>query len=255
MFDNVNMKDLELLNDPHQLILENQKLIDKIIFMFISSGNFKYEEHDEIKQQVNEELLNKIPKIKSQFLGKASLNTYLSVIIRNICKELLRKRVHLKYISLEEVCLKSPTSEALNFLVVEEEIIRLQNALELYYKQKSKLILCLKLKFKIPFDYSDFTNVNHEISWIDFNFLVRQVYPYQECPDIKIFSALTTIINKYDGKNNTPDALRKWIKSKINELIEILNGDPPTYHYTEETLQILFEKCFCKQVEMTTKVY
>jgi len=58
---------------------------------------------------------------------------------------------------------------------------------------------------------------------------------------------LTEIFNKYENKNNAPDTLRKWVKFKINELIDVLNGSPPASKYDEETFQILFEKCFYKE--------
>jgi len=251
-----NQQDIELLNNnPHQLILNHQKLIDSIIHLFIRSGQFKFEDLNEVKQQVNEELLNRIYKIRNQFQGKSLLRTYLSVIIRNVCNDILRKKIRPNYTTLDETMVLDTSVEAMNGLVFEEEMVRLQKAIEFYYNQKWKLLLCLKLKFKVPFSYEDFNNVNNDITQIEFDRFVQQISPYQDNPDIIIFSALTDILNRCENKNNTPDALRKWIKLKISELIDILNGNPPTSQYNEETLQILFEKCFCDEKEMISKVF
>jgi len=252
----LNQQDIELLqNNPHQLILNSQKLIDSIINQFIRGGHFRFEELCEVKQQVNEELLNRIYKIRNQFQGKSLLRTYLSAIIRNVCNDILRKKVRIHYIQLNESPVNQSITEIIYNLVLEEEMDRLQKAIRLYYKQSWKLLLCLKLRFKVPFSYEDFKNVNNNITQIEFNWFVQKVSPYQDNPDTVILSALTEILNKCENKNNTPDALRKWIKLKINELIEILNGDPPTSHYNEETLQILFEKCFHDEREMMSKVF
>jgi hypothetical protein len=249
-----NQKDIELLrNNPNQLILELQGLIDIIINQFINYQRFNFIEHDEIKQQINEELLNRIPKIQCQFQGKSLLRTYLSVVIRNICNEILRKGEKAKYITYDEIIINEASSETINSLLFEEEMVRLKKVLGLYYKQKSKLILCLKLKFKMPFDHEDFRNVYKEITQLEFEKFIHYVGSYKDCPDIIIFTALTEIFNKYENKNNTPDALRKWVNLKINEIINVLNGSPPASKYDEETLQILFEKCFYKE-EVISKI-
>ena len=250
-----NQQDIELLNkNPHQLILNNQKLIDTIICLFIRSGQFRPEEYDEVKQQVNESLLKSISNIRNQFQGKSLFKTYLSIIIKNLCKEILRKKNKPHYILLDDIYVQYAHAEAINSIVFEEEMTRLQKAIELYYKQKWKLLLCLKLKFKMPFNYNDFSNMNKGISKDEFDNFVQRVMPFQDSPDVVIFTALTDIINRYENKNNSPDALRKWIKSKIDELIDILNGEPPTSHYNEETFQILFEKCYHDEKEMVSKI-
>jgi hypothetical protein len=250
----INQKDIELLkNNPHQLILELQGLLDIIINQFIRSGKFNFTEHDEIKQQINEELLNRISKIQNQFQGKSLLRTYISVVIRNICNEIIRKRGNTNFVSYEEIIINKTSNETMNSLLFEEEMDRLKKALGFYYKQKSKLILCLKLKFKMPFEFIDFRNVIKDITQTEFEIFIHNINPYLNCPDIVIFAALTDIFNKYENKIIMPDTLRKWIKLKINELIDILNGSPPASKYDEETLQILFEKCY--YIEGIAKVF
>jgi len=241
----INQRDIELLmNNPHRLVLELQKLIDIIISKFIRTGQFDASNFDEIKQQINEELLNKMPDIKNQFQEKSLLRTYLSVIIRNICINLWRKRDKIKYIDYEHVINIGTSYNTMDSMIIEEEKERLKKVMELYYQQKSKLILCLKLKFKMSFDFEDFREFNIHISQTEFEEFVHHIYPYEKCTDIILFTALTNIFNKYENKNNAHDTLRKWVNLKINELIDILNGNPPTSKYDEESFQILFEKCY-----------
>ncbi|NJK87812.1 MAG: sigma-70 family RNA polymerase sigma factor [Bacteroidales bacterium] len=241
----INDRDIDLLNrNPEQLLLQLQDLIGIIVNKFIQSGKFHPWEKEEITQQVNEELLLKTAKIKSQFKGDALLRTYLATIIRNIYLEIIRSRKNNitvyqnKQIEFQEI-------SNLDFLVLEEEMDRLRKAMEMYHKQKEKLMLCLTLKFRMPFVYEDFTRVFKQFTQADFKEFNESIKPYYECSDHLLYSALTRIFNQYENKYNTPDALRKWIKQKINELIDLLNGGAK-YGYTEETFQFLFEKCFFK---------
>jgi hypothetical protein len=131
----------------------------------------------------------------------------------------------------------------------------LRKALRLYDEHEAKLILCLKLKFKVPFDIKDFQFMFEGFSHSDFIAFTQEIAPYKDASDLTVLTALTRIFNKYQNKNNTPDALRKWITVKTTEVIELLNGNPPTYFYTMETLQLLFEKCFCSEKDVVSKIY
>ena len=103
--------------------------------------------------------------------------------------------------------------------------------------------------------FNDFIAVHPNITVFEFQQFMVRIAPYNDNTDVEIFSALTEILNKHENKNNTPDAMRKWIKQKINELIDIMNGDPPDSNYNEETIQILFEKCFCQETLSDIKFF
>lgn len=256
MTEGTNHKELKLLRDvPHQLILEYQSLIDIVIKQFIRSGSFSFQEFDEIKQQVNEELFRRLPKIQAQYRGESLLKTYFSVIIRNICNELIRKRVTTQFISLHGINIEQSSDEVMTSILIKEEIIKLKAAMNFYCEKKAKLVLCLKVKFRMPFDFKDFKDTFPQITIEDFESFKLKTHPYHEKPEIVLLSVLTDIINKFEMKNNTPDALRKWLKLKIDELIDVLNGNPPTSMYNEETLQILFEKSYYNQKGVPDKIY
>jgi hypothetical protein len=236
--------DTELLfQNPSLLLIEIQGLIEIIVMKFIRTGGFSYHEKKDIIQTINEQLLLKIPKIKEQYKGISTLRSYLAVIIQNICNEILRKKKHFKNVELETAIItddRAPNPQ--NALIIQQEIIRLRHALDLYHKQRNKLIICLKMKFRIPFSIDDFQQYVEKITYEEYLQFEHKVTPYIESTDLCIYDALIVICNKYENKNNTTDSLRKWVGLKIKELIEFLNGVPRASNYTEETLQILFEK-------------
>ena len=256
MFLDNNQKDIKhFMYEPNLLIIHYQGLIDSIINVFIRSGNFRYHEHAEIKQQINEELLIKLPKILIQYQNKSPLKTYIAAIVRNICNEIVRKKIKSNITYLEEFVAYETSYNLIDSLVIEDEKRRLKMALHMYNKQEPKLMLCLKLRFRMPFNITDFTQLFQKFSPEDFDFFIEKIQPYKEISDLAIFSALTTLFNKYKDKDNTPGALRKWIAVKIAELVKLLNGNPPTYFYTEETFQILFERCFFNESEIISKIH
>lgn len=241
-----------LNNNPEKLILSIQILIDTIVGRFLRSGCFNYQEKEDLKQQINEELLKKIPKLQAQYNGKSTLTTYLSAVIVNICYEILRKNKK-NHLYIKEEFQVEYGSEVMDTFIIKEEIKLFKNALELFYKQKSRLILFLKLKYRIPLSLSDFKKVYIQITGKEFDDFIQRIDPFDLATDVKIFTELVPFIKKYENKEVTPDSIRKWIKQKTNELIEIMNGDPPVSNYNEETLQILFEKYHQYQNEMPLK--
>ena len=248
MFKDQNQKYIELLNsEPNQLILSIQGLIDIIIHQFIRTGEYRLEDKNDLKQQVNENLLKKTPRIQSQYQGKSSLITYLSVIITNICKDIIQFENKITFVSVKESMIQDFDNKVLEHLIVQEEIKKLRNTFDLYQRKKPRLLLLLKLRFRMSIGFNDFKAVYPNITVFEFKQFMIRIAPYDENTDVKIFSALTEIINKHENKNNTPDAIRKWIKQKINELIDYMNGDPPVSNYNEETIQILFEICFYQE--------
>ena len=149
MFKDQNQKYIELLNnEPKQLIISIQGLIDIIIHQFIRAGKFKFEDKNDIKQQVNEELLKKVPKIQSQYQGKSSLKTYLSVIVTNICNDITHFDRKIIFVSVKESMIPDFDAKAFENLLIKEEIRNLKNTFNLYHRQKPRLLLLLKLEIQ-----------------------------------------------------------------------------------------------------------
>lgn len=93
MDDRRNATDLDLLrSDPRGLLVRHQETIGIIVHTYVRSGMFHPADAEDVIQQVNAELLEKLPRIRAQFNGSTLVRTYLSSIIRHICLNLHKKR-------------------------------------------------------------------------------------------------------------------------------------------------------------------
>ena len=120
MYCDPNKRDIELLmTNPHQFLIESQGIVDFNIKHFIHLGKFKHTEFDEIKQQINEELLTRIHKIRIQFQGRSLLRTYFSVIVKNVCNEIVRKGDRPDYVQLDEAKMNHASDETIYSLIFE----------------------------------------------------------------------------------------------------------------------------------------
>ena len=242
-------EDLHLIrSDPAGLLEKYQEVIAIIAGRYAASGYYPFSECDEVVQHVNERLLNRINRIQENYNGSTRVTTYLSVIIRNIVTEHLRgmQRLVVEEHKPSMECIGEQPTTGIENLAVEEEIKRFGIVLSLFGNQKRKLELCIKLYYRLPVSKDDFFSyAKRSKKMIDELFLnfLNSPEPY---PDKNLFAHITPWFNAVEGKRNLPDALRKWVTARLNELINLMNGNPPFSAHTEETIGILAEKYFCQ---------
>ncbi len=76
---------------------------------------------------------------------------------------------------------------------------------------------------------------------------------YHETSIPRRFEVITELLNKYRaynyGKNKkiSDVALLRWTQRKISLMIRLLNGNPPTRSYTEESLKVLIEEYYIQK--------
>jgi len=243
-----NNQEIELLrNDPKTLIVSYQPVIKIIIQRYIHTGFIKVHDKEDFIQHINEELLKRIEKIQKHYNGKAQVRTYISVIIRNICIELLNKKKKQDDVFTEAESVEEGTEETLSGIIIEQEFDRLQKILMLFSKQKARLELCLKVLYRIPVNKYDLEAYYPGLKDSEYTEVLYKINPEEKIRDKELYHILTPFLNKCENKNNSVDAVRKWTKIKIDELIFLMNGSPKRANYNEETLQILAEKYYLKK--------
>ncbi|MGA7161154.1 MAG: sigma-70 family RNA polymerase sigma factor [Bacteroidota bacterium] len=241
-----NDKDIELLrSDPNSLIVKYQETIKIIVKMYIVRGIFKMSDLDDIIQEVNAALLTKIPAMQSQYNGMSLFKTYFSVIVRNIClKEFARikREISVGQFDFAGNIVSPHVDEK---IVFEGEVRRFRTILNLYYNQRPKLLLCLKLYYRIPLTQEDIYLWYPNCNTADQSVLLENFgSSFDGKNDAEIYKTITPIMNKNENKSNSDDAVRKWTDSKIHEIVDVLNGSPKRLNYTQETLRTLVDDFF-----------
>ena len=90
-----NKVEIQLLEkDPERLLLDYQGMIWAIVRKQHAKGLVKYYDQDDLFQEINKKLLERMHRIQKQFNNSSQLRTYFSRIIKNICLENIRKINH-----------------------------------------------------------------------------------------------------------------------------------------------------------------
>jgi RNA polymerase sigma factor (sigma-70 family) len=241
-----NDYEVSLLHSDHnRLIVLYQPIVIIIVRKYIGLGLFRRDDFDEIVQTVNERLLAKVNVIREQYNGSSLLKTYISSIIRNICLKMYDDTKRHAYLHLaDDSAIVDPDSLHDRY-AIEDEREAFRTVLTLFRKHRSKLFLLLKVMYRLPVSETEIRE------WFPQSHLkeAREIAglfdgDYGPMTDGEIYRSLTPFLNRWEGKKTTHDALRKWIDSKLSEIITVLNGDPPTKSHSPESLKILIEDYF-----------
>jgi len=246
MLRNENHQDVKLLREqPRELIILYQDIIQIIVKKYIASKMFYPSDFEDVVQAVNEDLLSKSERIRDQYNGIALLRTYFSAIVRNSCLKIYDKRK--REIKVSPLGDEDPIVEetATMNLAIEYDLERLKRIFKYYHKKREKVILCVKLYFRLKINKEDVIACFPACSDEDtLSFLDHFGTHYEKIDSKEVYRIVTPLLNKYEGKNNTVDAVRNWTEVRIREIIQLLNGNKRESAYDKESLRILTEKYF-----------
>ena len=247
---NSNDEDIRLLADDwHQLLLKYQKVIEIIVKQHFRKGYFRGQQIEDIIQNINLKLLeSRLERISKQYNGSVLFATYFSRIIANLCIEEHRRLKKWQFFSISEHLLLTDDHMdiALNIAV---ECKRLERILWLTGRSRNKLEVCLKLIFKLPLDRRALDTYCPKLTDRHKKALLGVfAQPVHKLTETEIYQRINPVFNYCENKLSTPDALRKWVNVKLNEMLALLNGEPPNRkNYTKDTLGILLEHYYRHQ--------
>jgi DNA-directed RNA polymerase specialized sigma24 family protein len=241
-----NDRDIELLHSkPEKLVAKHQKMIQAVAKTGLKNGWVPASEIDDAIQTISLELLGKMEAVRKNYDGRALLRTYLSQIAMNICKRYHKTK---SPIQRSAESLDSLPSRELVFdgVLIDEARDRFRAILLLYGHRLPKILLFLKLFFRIPIGSGDVLKCYPQCRNRDLDLLLRLFSgDYSSMFDRQIMEILTPFVNKMEKSSTSPDAYRRWIALIIGEICDLLNGDPPTARFNRETVSLLFEDyCF-----------
>ncbi len=229
-------------NHPDILVLLYRNLISN----YISRKHFDKNEVEDIIQEIITRILNnKIERIKDTFdfadTQNPTFTSYFMVTIRNIYIDIIRKeKAGYEKESLEkyfEQAESAGSDKMINALILEEEFLKLEALFKLYHRLSSKIILILKIKYKINITEKDIRNYFPDCSSEDTDLLRSDFRQHREKV---VFKKIVAVFNKYEGKKNRADSLRKWISGKVDEIRTHMNNTHISLPYNNSNISNLF---------------
>jgi RNA polymerase sigma factor (sigma-70 family) len=245
MEDSANSADIALLRtDPHELLVRYQPIIRLIVRSYVRTRMFLPSEFDDIVQHLNKELLEKLPRIREQYNGMSLFRTYFANIVRHACLSLhTKRRSRPSFLELERTAELMEPGSPENKLLIEHDIHVFHAIMEQFHSEKAKLLLCLKLMYRIPIARLDIMNWWPGCPERDIDaFLVAVSQEGGEAVTHKdVFSLFQPLVNGAETNHTTADSIRHWADVRITLILHLLNGNPPNSAHNRETLGILFE--------------
>ncbi len=238
-----NEKDISLLHsEPSALILKYQETVRFFAERYVRSGMFREAEIDDIVQSVNEGLLRRIPSIVEHYNGTATLIAYLSAIIRNICLQ-LREKQPMQLQTLGTMDPGDPTADRMfERLAIGDAVRVLQEVFELYHGDKGRLIILLRLWFRLPLDKTTilmaFPKARRRLIRRILEALGRNVGLKTE-RGLFVFAA--PYLNELEKKRTSGDSYRRWLGERIPEVLSLLQARLHAPGLDMESLRTLIE--------------
>lgn len=234
----LDLKNL-LENHPQTVVLLYRRYIERYIFY----KHRKIDEREDIFQEVITRLMeDKIFKIRDHFDFDSkkyfSFTSYLMVTVRNIYIDIIRERSIRPLTAgdvqpVDELFDKRESERMINRLVIEEELLRLQTIMKMFYKSRPKLELCLKLKYRIPVSSEETHRCFPACSQEDVETLSQDFITVN---DKTMFETIIAVFNLHEARQYKSDTLRKWTFVKIDEIVTLLNRAHGRDVYSRESV-------------------
>lgn len=219
--------DVKSLLRDHPQILVNvyTPLIQRFLRQKIADPETQRDVYQEVVVRLLQKKLAGIYRhYRFDFDKKRLFSSYFMVTVRNIYIDIVREKSMLpnKEISLEDVRESGLVEDSppIGRLIVEEELLKLNAILKMFYRSTAKIELCLKLKYRIRLNRREVLRSYPQCSEEEIESLSAN---YQQWRDHAVFKEIVPIFNRWEGKTNQGDTLRKWLDLKIEEIIGQLN--------------------------------
>jgi RNA polymerase sigma factor (sigma-70 family) len=238
----INDTDIRLLREnPEKLLIRYQPLIRLIVKNLSYQGYLPRREISDLTQDVNRKLVERLPRIRTQYNGKSRFRTYFSVVIRNLCLEEFRK-VRLVAEPQAEPYENMQQEVSAEPMLIRQEYERLHRAVRLFGREEPAIWIALRCFSDLPvkgdqlvgFDRDPGLEVRDQLA-----VLLNDTLQQQKKEKLE---ALSQVFSQLDNKARNAEAVRKWSAGRIEEVITLMNGKPPVSAYTADILYILIEK-------------
>jgi len=237
-----NDEDIRLLNeDPGKLLIRYQPTIRIIVKSLSFKGYLPRRDVSDLIQEVNRKLVERMPRIRQQYNGRCRFMTYFSVVVRNLCMEEFRK-FRLPQEPQSEAFEGISPDSATDPLVIRQEYERFCRALRLLYREEPALWLSFKVLADLDVSPADIEKFGDSCNQDQVDALIVTANMALHKNRKEKFGILSELLGILEGKPRSPEAVRKWFSSRLEDVLLLMNGNPPRSAYTLDILIILLEK-------------
>lgn len=237
-----------LKKSPRELLtLEAvQQSMKKVVMRLVSKGMLGFSDVDDVIQELNEVYLNKkLADIQRNYSPKYGLFLpYFERTVYNKSMDVLARMSNKQMRTTdfsETTDLLSGGEESLDeSIFIREELKKLDIYFSLFHDKQAKLNLLFQLYARICLFEPDFRNYSNDIPVRLLEELLTCFgVPYHQLHDKEVYGEIKPLIELVEKKKITPDALRKWINERAEELIGSLSKGK--YEYDKESLKNLMQ--------------
>ena len=245
-----NDDDMDLLySDPSMLLSRLQKVFVAVARLYRRSGMLRDEELSEIVQEMNLQFLNNLETIRKNYdpsrTDAATLRAYVRSLARNVCNRYYRERPQYSPLSLSHPRVTVSADSVTDPLAIAQTVQVFRAVIDTSGDRKAKLLLFLKLYYRIPVVANDLRGAYPEADEVVVGaFLGLFGGDFASMGEMSIFEAARPIINQLERSETTAESYTRWITREVTEICEILNGDPPVSAFDRHTLRILVDDYF-----------
>lgn len=232
-------------NQSEKVVVPAEQLMEivkKVVSRYVSKGSIPRRETSDAEMSVFEKFWNNREKILNAFQGKSQLTTYCIAVANRMCCEFIRKekkhwnQLHEATEKVAELNNNTSQYETEKELHFKNEAKRLCNAMRFFNGERAKFSLFLKYYLDIPLSEADFsaycTNQQESVQ----SFLNQNMKTSKG----EKFDHLAMVVNLVEEKEVKSDSVRMWLNSRMNTLLNRLNGNGISSH-NQESLSVLME--------------
>jgi hypothetical protein len=136
---------------------------------------------------------------------------------------------------------------AADHLIVMQEFNRLQRALNLFTGERTALWAAIRFMADLPVTADQLTGFDIDPGIEGREELAAELNSATGIQKREKMEVLSRVLSRLEKKSRAAEAIRKWYTSRMEELVGLMNGNPPHSAFTAETLQILIEKSEMKE--------
>lgn len=220
-------------------------MVEAIVQLQINAGFIAQEEKEEYVQFIIDEFLTRLKSIRRQYNSSALLKTYCAAIFRNLCKDRIRlsKRGGEFRMLRETDLISYGYASPLNELAIKQEVEIFGKIFSLFARKRTKAQLFIKAYLRIEIEQGDLMAYCPGVRPLEAKRWVERISLCSEVYDNELYVVLSQLSLRVEGKVRSSDSVRKWIRARLNDLVDLMNKSRDTLH-NEETIQLLAERYF-----------